>query len=466
MLRLASNYEWVVWLNGGDLLMPWYIDEIRNEISTNCVAINGGEIWEARSGSNDRLDWSRATANVSTCVRPSETLLAGGYPDFDCGNNESFLFNLLPKVKAKGTLKNYGYCHMLASGTRYSSDNGAVSSEIMANKDCESGNVSNSAPRCEIELSPMIDYSCFTGLPENILDNVISHWGSELISVGQTVRIYAVCNHSSDEELYRRLCRSSPRGDGRWGRIQVVDSMPYDKVAVYNSASGRKLESQNCMYFLSETPSTKLRWAEEYQGIRDEGGFVYDHHCVDGWFVELTYGECAASRKKVKNLSAVVKDHAYLGLHDKRRRLARDLAGILGCHIYGQGEWADLPVGTRFGPVAKKEDALLDYKYTFNCENDRAPGYFTEKIIDAVLCECLCFYDGCPDLESFIPGGSFIRVDVDDPEAAVEIVRKSIANGEWDKRIETIREAKKIFMNTLNPLSILNKITEGRMPLL
>ena len=36
-------------------------------------------------------------------------------------------------------------------------------------------------------------------------------------------------------------------------------------------------------------------------------------------------------------------------------------------------------------PPNKKDEALFQYKYTFNAENNSIPGYFTEKLIDGII---------------------------------------------------------------------------------
>ena len=110
------------------------------------------------------------------------------------------------------------------------------------------------------------------------------------------------------------------------------------------------------------------------------------------------------------------------------------------------------------GDIVDKADALLPYRYTFNAENSLEPNYFTEKILDAILCECLCFYDGCPNLEAFLDPETFVRVSMDDPDAAVSIMRKAIAEKEWERRLPAIREQKRRLMEELNPLEVIRKV--------
>lgn len=88
-------------------------------------------------------------------------------------------------------------------------------------------------------------------------------------------------------------------------------------------------------------------------------------------------------------------------------------------------------------------------------ENYALPNYFTEKIIDAILSECLIFYWGCPNITSFLDPRSYIVVDLKQSEGhlgsamekSYELIQTSIKNNEWEKRIEYIRKEKKKILN-------------------
>ena len=52
--------------------------------------------------------------------------------------------------------------------------------------------------------------------------------------------------------------------------------------------------------------------------------------------------------------------------------------------------------------IFDKEKAIIPYKYYFMCENNVEHNFATEKIWEPILCECLAFYWGCPNLEEYI----------------------------------------------------------------
>jgi hypothetical protein len=119
-----------------------------------------------------------------------------------------------------------------------------------------------------------------------------------------------------------------------------------------------------------------------------------------------------------------------------------------------------IPWKNYFGPIEQKEKALIPYKYSFNCENMFINGFVTEKLIDCILCETLCFYYGCPNVKDFINEKAFVFLDLghedDYPEErhkkwvkAVEKINNAIENNLWEKRLPYIKaEKKKILLET------------------
>jgi hypothetical protein len=122
------------------------------------------------------------------------------------------------------------------------------------------------------------------------------------------------------------------------------------------------------------------------------------------------------------------------------------------------------------GSIEHKEKALIPYKYSFNCENTFINGYITEKLIDCILCETLCFYYGCPNVTEFIDENAFVLLDLgrdtDSNEErnikwtkAVEKIKDSIENNLWEKKLPNIKaEKKKILQETSMFPTIFNLI--------
>jgi hypothetical protein len=101
------------------------------------------------------------------------------------------------------------------------------------------------------------------------------------------------------------------------------------------------------------------------------------------------------------------------------------------------------------------------YKYAFTAENNAEINYATEKIYEPIMCECLCFYWGCPNLEEFLNPMVFVRLDLNDLEGSIAIVKKAIEEDWWSERIDLIRKEKERIMKELNFFRILGDIVHS-----
>jgi len=116
------------------------------------------------------------------------------------------------------------------------------------------------------------------------------------------------------------------------------------------------------------------------------------------------------------------------------------------------------------GPLKNddKFNGISQYKYHLACENNAENGYATEKIWDAILCESLCFYWGCPNLEEYIDSQAFVRLDLSNPEDSLKIIKQAITEDWWSQRIEVIRREKKNIIEKLAFFPNLKRIIETK----
>lgn len=59
-------------------------------------------------------------------------------------------------------------------------------------------------------------------------------------------------------------------------------------------------------------------------------------------------------------------------------------------------------MGRGYTPFEHKADGLAPYRFSVVIENVREPNYFSEKLIDAILCDTVPIYWGCPNLDRFM----------------------------------------------------------------
>ncbi len=65
-------------------------------------------------------------------------------------------------------------------------------------------------------------------------------------------------------------------------------------------------------------------------------------------------------------------------------------------------------LGQAYAPFKDKADGLAPYRYSVVIENVREENCFTEKLIDAVLCQTVPIYWGCPNVDDFLDTSGMI----------------------------------------------------------
>jgi hypothetical protein len=105
-----------------------------------------------------------------------------------------------------------------------------------------------------------------------------------------------------------------------------------------------------------------------------------------------------------------------------------------------------------------KFNVYANYKYCFSAENNKEYNYATEKIWEPILCESLCFYWGCPNLEEYLDERAFVRLPLEDPAAALAIIQQALAEDWWSQRIDAIRQMKEKILTNLGFFPLLERL--------
>lgn len=105
-------------------------------------------------------------------------------------------------------------------------------------------------------------------------------------------------------------------------------------------------------------------------------------------------------------------------------------------------------------PLDDKADCLRAYRYHVAIENFVGAHHWTEKLADPFIGLSLPFYYGCPNAEDYFPADSFIRIDIHDPAAALEIIRAAIAGNEYEKRLPALLEARRRVLYEYNLFAV------------
>jgi len=162
---------------------------------------------------------------------------------------------------------------------------------------------------------------------------------------------------------------------------------------------------------------------------------IYRSHNANHWFINKSYDFLISNNppEKLKEISAISSNKTTTLGHRKRLDFVNEICEqIDNVSFYGRG----------IKDFDDKWDTLETYKYSITIENDFAEDYVTEKFFDCLYSNTLPFYYGCPNLEKYVDPKTFIRIDIDNVENSISIIKEAIKNNEYQKRKYLIQQEK------------------------
>jgi hypothetical protein len=283
------------------------------------------------------------------------------------------------------------------------------------------------------------------------------------------LRVKLMCSWTSSENL-ARIWNKMSKGNYTWNNIRLVFSDPVDYFVIINGVPEDVVYDKKKTIVFQMEPYMERRkdiwghWADP-----DEKEFLKVCKHKDGeynnneWHLSLPY-EHLVKNRVTKNiqyghiLSTVLSGNYRDPGHVKRVDFAKflDKKGLT-LHVYGDNRW---DYANYKGPLPYhcKDEGILPYKYTFNAENQSIPYYYTEKLIDGILGECLTFYWGCPNIRELIDPRAYVQLELSNFEADYQIIKKAIEEDWHSQRLPYILEAKNRILNDLQFFPRLEKI--------
>ena len=262
------------------------------------------------------------------------------------------------------------------------------------------------------------------------------------------IRVKILCNWTTGYNLCRDWNKMS-KGDNKWNNIKLVsDDNDIDYYVIINKPrpGDYYIPSRTMVFRMEPDTSTGANWNDWYKSKRD---FLYffnleNYRNNSEWHLGLTYKQLNENCiPKTKVISSVISSLYAMEGHRKRVDFVKYCQSRgLPIDVFGRDNLHNLKNHKGELPYHNKNEGILPYKYNFIAENCRLQNYFTEKIIDSILGESLCFYWGCPNIENFIDKRAYILLDLDDMESSYKKVVECINNDEWSKRLPYILEEK------------------------
>lgn len=258
------------------------------------------------------------------------------------------------------------------------------------------------------------------------------------------VKIMLLCNWCSTEELTTLWNKMNYLNSG----IELVLKDP-DFWVIINAYSGQNYNKKRSIVFrmeprMIENPNIWGEWAnpkdEDFLRVlrHEKGDF---NNCE--WHLSKSCTELLNYNPiKTKIFSTVLSDKYRDVGQVKRIDFVKFLEKKgMDIDVYGNNKW-DYKNFKGTLPYHKKDDAIFPYKYTFNCENNSIFNYFTEKLLDGILGECLTFYWGCPNIPEYINPKAFVKLELSNFEEDYNLILRAIKEDWYSQRLPYIREAK------------------------
>lgn len=268
------------------------------------------------------------------------------------------------------------------------------------------------------------------------------------------ITVKVMCNWTSSSQLLKDWNKMS-QGDCTWtskDKFKFVDSKEADYYVIINKPQpGEYYLPERTLVYRMEPYIELNRFYNDWYSPEDKHKFMYfmehEHFRNNSeWWLGKAIEDLEKPPQKNydKCISTVVSSYYNMKGHKLRVDFVKyfQANSSIELHVFGHDNAHGFKNYKGPLPIREKDNGILPYKYTFAAENSDINNYFTEKVLDALLGETLCFYWGCSNIDQFINPMSIIRLPLEDPAKSLAIVEAAIANDEWGKRIEYIREEK------------------------
>lgn len=146
--------------------------------------------------------------------------------------------------------------------------------------------------------------------------------------------------------------------------------------------------------------------------------------------------------EKIDKIVVITSNKTFTKGHKKRLEFVYKLKEVLGekLDIYGTG----------FQPISDKYEVMKHYKYALVIENSFIENYWTEKLADAYLSECLPFYYGCPNIDNYFSQNEIIPIDINNVYQSITVIKSALETDLYANFKCNIKQAKDKVLDKYN----------------
>ena len=282
----------------------------------------------------------------------------------------------------------------------------------------------------------------------------------------KTICVKIFTNWCSTEEITSLWNKMRPETT----TLTLVTEEPVDYYVIINSPPENAVynKKKTIVFQMEPFMDRHNKWGEWSNPDKKEFYKVLRH--VDGeynnneWHLSKTYLQLSNEPiVKTENILSTVLSSKYTDIgHTKRIDFVKFLEKKgMPIHVFGDNKWKYKDYKGSL-PYHCKDNAILPYKYTFNAENNAIPNYYTEKLIDGILGECLTFYWGCPNVRKYIDNRAYVQLELSNFEKDYETIMRAIEEDLYTQRLPFIKEAKKKILNELQFFPRLESIIKSK----
>jgi len=295
-------------------------------------------------------------------------------------------------------------------------------------------------------------------------------------SENNKIRIKMLCNWCSSEQLCKEWSNMCESGN-TWKNIEIVwDDTNIDYYVIINSPPhdeyyipSKTLVFQMEPWVYDEAKPWGVKTWDTWASP-DPNNFLHVHNHARylnavQWQITTPLSELSNqfdSHSKLDRVSSICSHKNQDEGHILRNQFIKymDQEGFGYIDVYGKDNYHKFT--SYKGPLLNDEkvNGFKKYKYYFMAENNSEDNYATEKIWEPILCECVCFYWGCPNLESYIDSQAFVRLDLTNKEESLRTIVTAMKEDWWTQRIHCIRREKQRILTELGFFPTLQKIID------
>ena len=237
------------------------------------------------------------------------------------------------------------------------------------------------------------------------------------------------------EQWSTRLSKQSPNGR-TWKNIQLVSNIEEADVVIICDGI-QNLTKQEFQLFLKKPKIYLQREPDHVQGSlrinpsKVDKFITYDTVCpyVD-WWLDYDYNYLSnltyeSLQKDKENPICIITPKAFTPGQKLRLQFLNKAQHLVDIEFYGKSDLSQLFKSYKgpaemSGKSTRDKSRLFNYHHSFSLENGKRRNFFT-RTAESLLCWTMPIYWGCPNLEDFLPEGSYRYVDVEQEITKEEI---------------------------------------------